>query len=303
MKYLITDLDFTLILPKNPASQRPCVNNWKPNPTLQNTFLSSFIKIFIVTNQADHRINLSYIDEVVKYYKRGLSQKSSSSTNVSPAIIPIINKNRDMYRKPHVMSFIKFILPNIEKNATLVWIGDQEDDFKFYSNCLLHLNGITNDCKFFKITDLNTSVKPISVKNTFTNDPVIKFSNNSIIIIYMYLLDMKSTFLSLYKTFQIIKEYKNYYLLHDKDSNVKIYIGRINSSTFAKKKIDRSYILNSSLDTERIARYFEYVTYTSYVKHSLETFYKKLDIRTLDVIKMYPNIQNEKNMLYFLEVF
>lgn len=290
MSYLIADLDFTLIKPKSSSSQRPSINNWKINISLD--YLKEFNEIFIVTNQADARINLKYIEDVKKYLSKYLTQPISI----------IINKKRDIYRKPHVMSFIKYIKPVIIEKHTnsfnITWIGDQEDDYKFYCNCMLHIEKkYTGKFLYFNINDLNVPINPIFIKDTFENDNV-QFNKNSNILIHMYLSEMKSTFLSFYRTFQVIKDFKNYSILYDSSLNIKIYLGKFNDDI---KNIDDTYLLNTCEDTERIARYFQYTSYTTYVKHLIVKYYEKH--KNIKVLKLYPNINTRENKLYFLELF
>lgn len=290
MKFLITDLDFTLIVPTQANTARPYKDNWKIN--ISEKYLKSFDKIFIVTNQADSRINLSYITEVKKYLIKLLKKDN---------IMCIINKKRDIYRKPHVMSFLKYIKPHIKRDTNITWLGDQEDDYKYFCNCILHLSNnklYNGKYLYYNISNLNSAINPIFIKDNFVNDSLIQFKNNQTILIHMFILDMISTFLSIYKSFQIIKDFKEHYLLYNEKLNIKIYIGRFNHEI---KNVDTQYILNSCVDTERIARYFQYTIYKNYFKNNILNYYKKHE--NIKVIKMYPRISIKENKLFFLEMF
>ena len=239
MNYLIADLDCTLIKPI--TGQRPQNNNWELNVPIE--FLKKFWKIYIVTNQADQRINLLYIERVKK-------KLQSNGLNVDV----IINRKRDLYRKPHVMSFLEYIKKHLGKKDNITWIGDQMDDYNYYCNCLLHLKGYTGKYLYYDIKNLKTSVPPKFIEDNFKNTN-ITFDKDKSYIVYMYLLDMKSVFLDTYREFQIIKEYKKYYVLENKKENIVIYLGQV--PHIQNEQYMTKYIINDVVDTERIARYYQ----------------------------------------------
>lgn len=285
MKVLISDLDGTLIKSKKPG--RPSKNNWVLNIDIK--YLSQFNSIFIVTNQLDHRIDLSYITDVVKLLK-----KESIIVNV------IINKKNDAYRKPHVLTFIKNIKPLICESDTITWLGDQDDDYKYFCNCMLHYK--KELCKYYNITNLTKHIAPIFIdENLFISD-TLRIKCNT--IIHMYLLDMISVVLSELKDYQIVKRYKTYYILSN--SIYYIFVGKFTpikiESLLKQFPLIKQYILNSENDSERIARYYQYVSYSTYSKFALHTYYSNLSHIT-SIIKLYPNIQNSINRKYFLELF
>ncbi len=283
---LITDLDFTLVTTVTPAT-RPSANNWKLNIPLD--YLRQYDSVYIVTNQADKRYNTKYAHDVVKHLSKSYKNP----------IILIINDKIDIYRKPHVMTFLNKIKPHISETTNITWIGDQISDYKYYCNCLLHLDSpYKGKYLYFDIKDLKTPIKPTFITTVFINSK-ITFNPGTTVLIHMYLLDLKSAFLTEHKSFQIDKEYKTHYLLLDEKHNIKILLGRFTDTT--KYKFDDEYILNTEADTIRIARYFEYTIYKPCIEWRISDYYKK--VNTKKIIHLYPNVDADpKQELLFREL-
>lgn len=283
--------------PKSVHHTRPkYVSDWvflfDPN------MLKEYSKLFIVTNQSDHRVNLDYIENVKK-----------AILEYIPDTTVLIARNRDKYRKPYPTFFIETILPKISvKNDTLTFVGDQICDYYFYCNSILHAPEIKHHQFFYAKNwygEYRKPTEPMFDTKVYKNSKPVSLKPNNVYFFYVYKPEMVvESYMAMYPNLTLVKKYKMGYSHYThKATNVNLYIGDF-SIDKQKCIANYKYVINTENDCERYLRYKQLTTDATYMHNAIERFYNKIyTMPKIAYVAFFPHTDSDLTYKYLHQLF
>lgn len=298
MNILITDID-NVIISKSGTIKPKNDTDWIYDIDPATYKKLHYDTVYIISNQFSKQYGeLKYISNVLNDLKQYID-------NIE---IYVIRYPSNIYRKPYSTIFKNILLPKLQSDDKLTFVGKTVTDYYFYCNCMLYApSNIVQSSTYFYVTDWKSSSNPtrrLENTNRYINTDNITWKKNKKYAFYCCVPDLIPVFENHFNC-KLIKKTTHYSkLLVLNDKTVTIYIGDLIKMT-TPLKTDFSYIINTEQDAVRCARFYHVTKDITFSDKYIENFYVNVTmILKLDkAISLYPPLSSEFERNCFREFY